>query len=214
MGFDVDVALDSVQHDEEASGYESDDSIDLESELSDLSDLDDLDDLDGAASQPTHPISERQPTTSVSSSFCIRDFLPSILQPFFSKPGPVTDDENYDDVALDTDQAPVESMSPEATKIATKIAKRKRKRERNREKRKVQRLQTQEQLKTKLKGIARRRAAEAKTLKPEDGFETKELPVNSGGWSGIRQTLDKFVPEMEELCGDDYDMQVVNWDGV
>lgn len=79
--------------------------------------------------------------------------------------------------------------------------------------RRDEREKTQDTLKTKLKQVTFRRAAQSKTLRVKENFNTASLPVSSGGWSGLRQRFDDLLPQVEELLGDEHEMQLVNWNG-
>lgn len=92
-------------------------------------------------------------------------------------------------------------------------ARRLRKTLRKRAKRRDDREDVREALKTTLKQVAIRRAAQSKTLCVEEDFDTESLPVSSGGWSGLRQRFDQLQPQVEELLGDEHEMQLVNWNG-
>lgn len=39
------------------------------------------------------------------------------------------------------------------------------------------------------------------------------LPPNQGSWSGLSHTLERILPEIEELTGRGMDMWLVEWDG-
>ncbi|KAJ3748156.1 hypothetical protein EV360DRAFT_76339 [Lentinula raphanica] len=106
-----------------------------------------------------------------------------------------------------------EEEDPSLVKGKGKRARRYRKTLKNRKKRRLTREETQAQLLTGLKEIALRRASESQTLSPSASFQTEELPVNSGGWSGLRQEFERVYPLLQELLVD-YEMKLVNWDGM
>lgn len=108
----------------------------------------------------------------------------------------------------ESDSAP-ETEEPQSGQAARRKRKNHKKHENIRKVREV----AQGKLGTTLKGVAHRHAAESKTLRTDDDFLTEDLPINSGGWSGLRKILAKVNPEVEHLLGDEYDMQVVDWKG-
>lgn len=195
--YDLDVALNSLERNENEDARD----VDLESECSDLSDLTDLDDDDDDDDSDGTPI---HTWSSLSPKSWLTSFLGPTLCPFQKSPEAELSDSEAEDIPI-----------PCSTKIAEtgKKARRKRKKIRNRNKRRQRRKVEQEALGTQLKNIARRRAAESQKLDAGESFVSKDLPVNSGGWSGLRQQFEKINPGISELLGDDYDMQLVNWNG-
>lgn len=164
----------------------------------------DLYDLTGLEEQVETP-SPSAPSPFFLDSFAPSSFLGCFLKPF-ARPAVeevAPSDAEPEDVALEGS-----SEQPETGKAA----RRKRKMVKNKEKRQKRRKLTQDQLGTRLKGIARTRAAESQRWDAKDTFATESLPVNSGGWSGLRQRLEKIHPQIKELL-DEHEMEVVEWNG-
>ncbi|KAJ3730736.1 hypothetical protein C8R42DRAFT_637406 [Lentinula raphanica] len=157
--------------------------VDLEGDLSELSDLESE---DSCESFEFHDSNE------------VQFSLPSTFQPRLSTEGSSPsegEDKPHSDPAGGTG----------------KRARRCRKTLRNWKKRRLAREEGRFQ--TGLKEIARRRAAECQTLSAGDDFQTEDLPVNSTGWSGVRQQFEKTHPSYQELLGEEYEMQLVGWKG-
>lgn len=202
--YDLGKALDSWQDD--SSGYSSDedDGVDIEVEC-DGSDFSDLTDADLFEQEQAGAPSPSTPSSSLPFLFSASSLLGRLLLPFTNpREGEVALLE-----AEAEDAAPDASSEQPETGLA---ARRKRKMARNKEKRRIKRCLKQEELGTRLKGIARRRAAESQKLDARDTFATESLPVSSGGWSGLRQKLEKLHPEIKELL-DEHEMEVVEWNG-
>lgn len=183
-------------------GFSSEDEVELESDLTDIedSDGDDEDHTGTKADEETNLF--RTDLPQAHSSY-FEKYLPQVFLPFLPK-------SLRSQTALDSES----DYAPETEELQTgQTARRKRKNKKKHEKIKKEREEEQGRLGTAVKGVARRRAAESKTLRTDDDFLTEDLPVNSGGWSGLRKVLAKVHPEIDELLGEEYDMQVVNWKG-
>ncbi|KAE9382416.1 hypothetical protein BT96DRAFT_1027660, partial [Gymnopus androsaceus JB14] len=170
---------------------DSDDGFDLESEASDSESI---------SFDPVDPDGFEPDPTSLSSSFSI----PAFLRRLFSRPP-----SEPDEVQSESEDRPSGAEDEPLTGLA---ARRKRKKERKRDKRNVKRKLTQDELGTTLKEISRKKAARSHTISTDESFSSEALPVNSGGWSGLRQKLEKINPTVQELL-DKHDMQIVDWDG-
>ncbi|KAJ3965065.1 hypothetical protein EV361DRAFT_955360 [Lentinula raphanica] len=157
--------------------------VDLEGELSELSDLESEDSCE-----------------SFDDSIEVELALPSTFQPLVSGEES-SPSETEDDPSNDPGQG------------QGKRARRRRKTLRNRKKRRLAREDAQAQFQTGLKEIARRRVAESQTLSSVDDFHTEDLPVNSGGWSGIRQEFERIHPSFQELLGEGFELRLVEWQG-
>ncbi|KAE9386950.1 hypothetical protein BT96DRAFT_1005588 [Gymnopus androsaceus JB14] len=193
--YDLDVALNALATDD--NGNEDGHDIDSESECSELSDLTDLDDND-------EPFICTSPPSSSPWKSCLSSFFAPIFRPFQTPPGVEESDTEAEDIPLcDSSEHPEKG----------KKARRKWKKMRNNEKRRQRRRLEQEALGTRLKSIARCRAAESHKLDARETFISEDLPVNSGGWSGLHQQFEKINPGIAELLGDEYNMQLVSWNG-
>lgn len=172
---------------------EDDDDIDIESDIE--SDLSDLEDQNAAASSScAQPIGIPKPLSSTSSSpNSCSAADPSDLPRRHSSPEPVANAQD----------GPLTGLK----------GRRKRKQHVKEEKRRTQRKVEQEEQGTDLKGVTIKRAAQSATIPVGEDFATEDLPVNSGGWSGLRQKLDKILPSMAHLFGENCDMERVDWDG-
>lgn len=195
--YDLNQAL-TLREDSDA-GYNSEDEdedVDLDTDLTDLDD----------------PFALEEPAQTLSSSAPSSSF-PDLCSPPFSLGSylqPLSEAADADAAASYDDSAALKSLSdaPETGKEA----RRRRKAAKNKEKRRVSRKTAQEELGTKLKGIARKRAAESQRWDARDSFATESLPVNSGGWSGLRLQLEKMHPDIKELLSE-HEMEVVEWNG-
>lgn len=198
--FDLASALETASSEQDVEG---EDDCDLEPELTDGR-------MDASLAD----------STALAGSFSFSDFLPGFLKPFFW-----TIDELSDltDEGLASDPTPSvptpEKREEEVKKFSNptpeevKIAKRRRKVLAKRQKRRVKRAALRETLGTRLKAISQKRAAEAQELPLQDDFVAEDLPKTKGAWSGIKETLSRAIPQLEELLGDGYKMRLVNWDG-
>lgn len=109
--------------------------------------------------------------------------------------------------------APSNCHPTQPTAATGKTARRNRKNQKKRIGRNIKRAMIQRELGTSLKGVSRRRSAASTILEVDKSFVTEDLPVNSGGWSGVRENFEKSCPTLEELLGEDYGMELVDWNG-
>ncbi|KAE9383773.1 hypothetical protein BT96DRAFT_1008798, partial [Gymnopus androsaceus JB14] len=160
--YDLNLALESLQNSDDGSNFSHDHDvehdIDLESDVSDLSDLADFGDELPAGTAPS---------SQASPLFTLSSLVGCILRPFQKPAIAPESDTEAEDIPLN-DSSPVPETGLEA--------RRKRKKQKNREKRRQRRKLTQEALGTRLKEIARRRAAQSQVLDAGDSFATESLP--------------------------------------
>ncbi|KAE9385706.1 hypothetical protein BT96DRAFT_981971, partial [Gymnopus androsaceus JB14] len=174
--------------------YNSDDGFDLESEASDFRSIPfDLIDPDGSEPDPTSP----------SSSFSIPAFLRRLFLQPPSEFGEVQSES--EDRTSGVEDKPLTGLA------ARRKWKKERKRDKWNVKHKLKRKLMQDELGTTLKEISRKKAACPHTISTNKSFSSKALPINSGGWSGLQQKLEKINPAVQELL-DKHDMQITDWD--
>jgi hypothetical protein len=191
--------LDDPWDEEEAPDLEPED------ELGNLSDLTDLE------SEPELPLpsGRRKLSPPSLSSFNAADYLPQSFSSPSAPPG--GSDSASDSSCSETHPRKKAKLQPEDIMATGRAARQARKRLRKRRFRDQARREMQEKLGTKLKQVAQKRAAEASQLAAGSSFVSEDLPISSSAWAGVRQSLDKVLPELESLLGKD--MELVPWDG-
>ncbi|KAJ3831415.1 hypothetical protein F5878DRAFT_647651, partial [Lentinula raphanica] len=197
--FDVAAVLDQLFLDQQNSVEPPvEDDAEVQSVLSALSEL-----TDSEVEEPDSEIEDEE--TPSRSTFSFVDCIPSSLRSFSSRFRAPLDE------AL-TDPTESEEFTPPDGLSGLKRRRWLKTQRNHRKKRKKEQL-SQLHLDSRLRDITKKRARGIQPIFTPNNFSAESLPHTKKGWAGLKSKLEAFCPELTDLLGEEYQMELVDWNG-